>query len=297
MGGNIIVRLNRYQKERFPLLILFFTTGIIFLSSYALLFITKPTLNDWILLILGNIIALIFLFHIRVLDEKRDFLDDNKWHKNRPIQKGLISLKELSIIDYIMLLIAVVILIFINRKSLLFFILGLIFVFFASNDFFIRKYIIKRIVLYHLLNSFQMIILLFFIYYWISSTIKFDYVILLHMIMVYGCIFLVEVIRKVSPSKNLEYKQDSYISSLGRIGTFLLLILIISVIYASYVLLLNFLSIGIIYHIIGILLFVLVMIFLIIYFFRLNKTNLKLLELFSLIYYLGMNLLLFIPLF
>lgn len=42
-----------------------------------------------------------FLLHIRIIDENRDKDIDDAFHKDRPVQRGLISIKQLNTIGFI----------------------------------------------------------------------------------------------------------------------------------------------------------------------------------------------------
>src|SRR3989344_1881307 len=51
--------------------------------------------------LLLSLVYLLFLFHLRVLDEFKDFNYDSIHHKNRPVQKGLVTLGQLAIIGIV----------------------------------------------------------------------------------------------------------------------------------------------------------------------------------------------------
>lgn len=286
--NSLLSRFNEYQKERFPFAVLIFTTGIIILSSYAVINQEFHLFTFFLTLFF----SLSFLFHIRVKDEERDFFDDSKYHKQRPIQKGIINLSELKCIDYSLLVISIILLIIGFKKALPIFLIGLVFIFFSSKDFFIRKKIINKPILYHLLNSIQMIILIFFIYLIINPNFKLNNLIIIHIIFVQLCIFLIEVVRKIKPSENQENLNDSYLSKLGiKKLKYLLLILFLSM-FLTFIIIITTIKSNLLIISIS-----LISLFICMYWLFGNINKIKIQNMLlscSLIYYLLLNLLIFI---
>ena len=283
---NLIKRFNIYQKERFPLSILIFTTGTIILSSYGII-MQELNLIKFLMLLF---ISLSYLFHIRVNDDIRDFKDDSKFHKKRPVQNKLISLKELKLLDYLFILISTILILLFFSNALIYFGLGLLFIFFAGKDFFIRKYIINKPILYHFLNSIQMIIIMLFIYESIQK-IRIDNLLIIHLIFIQLCIFLLEIVRKIKPEKNKKIAYSSYLAFLGHKKIKYLLISIALLMFISFAIILNIIKSNIIFYFVSI-------VFLIILLCSIqkisDKTNNKHILLTSLAYYIILNLLIFL---
>ena len=78
-----------YQVERFPSIIILISCFVVALSSGAVI-LGEDIFNRINLVIIVSISSFIFLFHIRVLDEYRDYKFDFKYHLNRPIQRGIV---------------------------------------------------------------------------------------------------------------------------------------------------------------------------------------------------------------
>lgn len=97
-------RFYAYTKERFPLL----SHGLLIISYYSsnsLLaqVLTEPEEGleyDWGSL-MGAFVVLCFFFHLRVFDEHKDFEADSKHYPNRILQRGLITLRQLTIIGVV----------------------------------------------------------------------------------------------------------------------------------------------------------------------------------------------------
>jgi 4-hydroxybenzoate polyprenyltransferase len=293
MGNkSLLHRFNIYQQERFPLAVLIFTTLAVVLSSYAILY-SKISLHTYAILI-ATFSGLSYVFHIRVMDEKRDYQDDKIFFKNRPIFRGIITLRELFWLDIIGLIVSLILTAFISIKALILFVFGLVFIYIASEDFFIRKHIIKKMIIYHFLNSIQMIILQFSIYFFFVSRLKFNKIIFAHVIFVQFCIFLVEVVRKSGTTKNKEYAIDSYFSKYGKKKLFFILLIIDIIIFLSFFLLSKFMYQDILIFICGFFFFLLFICMIIIYYLCADNVNYRSIKLYSILYYIIMNLLIFV---
>src|SRR3989338_5769586 len=96
MKKAFLSRFNRYQLERFPFAVLTFTTFAVVAISFAIsLPATDSLLHHATAIIIGTLTGLLFLFHMRVSDDHKDNWFDATYHKNRPIQAGIIKLYEI----------------------------------------------------------------------------------------------------------------------------------------------------------------------------------------------------------
>lgn len=80
-----------FQGERIPLIIM----AAIALSITA----AVARANDqfqWYLVIIATLMVILYFLQIRLADEPKDFEHDNKYYPDRPVQRGVITLKELS---------------------------------------------------------------------------------------------------------------------------------------------------------------------------------------------------------
>ena len=150
----------QYLRERFPIvsLSLFsFITALAINSSFEV--------HNYIKVFCVALIYLLFLFHLRVLDEFKDYQYDNKNHKDRPIQRGLISLsfiKTIGVINFVLLssialLVSSIYVFLLCMVSLLY--TGLMF-----KEFFISDYLRKRPVFYLISHEIVLIPLYLFFY-------------------------------------------------------------------------------------------------------------------------------------
>ncbi len=92
---SLAERLWEYQAERFPLfkhgaLIVAFGTSAVCVS--ALLRGGSPA---WGAMVVAVVALMCFFMQLRVADEHKDHLEDTKYRPERPVPRGLVSLKEL----------------------------------------------------------------------------------------------------------------------------------------------------------------------------------------------------------
>ena len=98
--SSLAKRLWIYQKERFPLGILTITTAAVLASTFAVLEWTGYyDIPLWKYVALG-VAGLSFMLHTRIIDEIRDKEVDDVYHPHRPVQRGLVSIRELTVLGY-----------------------------------------------------------------------------------------------------------------------------------------------------------------------------------------------------
>jgi 4-hydroxybenzoate polyprenyltransferase len=96
-----LARMRAYMRERFPLfghvlLIISYYSSNQFLAR-ALVDPGEPmqyTLRS----LLGALTLLFFFFHLRVFDEHKDFAEDSRFHPQRVLQRGVVTLAELRVL-------------------------------------------------------------------------------------------------------------------------------------------------------------------------------------------------------
>lgn len=234
---NLIKRFNLYQKERFPLAVLIFTTAAVILSSAAVA-IPKGTnvFNNLSILIVSFITLILFMFHIRVLDEYKDYRFDSEFHGDRPVQKGLISLKELLILNVIGLFIQVAINLFISPTAFLFWLAAFAYTIIAGNEFFMGKWIKKKFFIYNLLNLLQLLFLQFYLYEMIEPSFSFrNELLTIHFIFVLFNVGVLEFGRKLKAKEEETEGRDTYSSRLGIKGASSVFMVICLIVYGLFV--------------------------------------------------------------
>ncbi len=87
-----------YQWERLPLLPLILM-GLV--SNAAVM--KAADVFSWTRLLAGTVLVTAYLLQIRFADEPKDFEHDNKFYPSRPVQRGVITLRELTMLRNIMI--------------------------------------------------------------------------------------------------------------------------------------------------------------------------------------------------
>lgn len=93
-ASNLLSRLWIYQAERFPLgktalLLGVFSSASISLSAHLA---DRPLPSAWTFLAIW-FVAIVFFFQLRAADEFKDLEDDGRYRAERPIPRGLVSLR------------------------------------------------------------------------------------------------------------------------------------------------------------------------------------------------------------
>ncbi|TGX56159.1 manganese transporter permease [Sphingomonas gei] len=93
-GLGVLARLNLYQRERFPLmrtslLVLIFSAASVSVSAHLA---GRPP-APWFHYAAAFVVTLSFFFQLRVLDEIKDGDDDRRYRPERPIPRGLVTLR------------------------------------------------------------------------------------------------------------------------------------------------------------------------------------------------------------
>lgn len=152
----LLTRLWVFQSERAPiygvLIMALVTCGAIY--NFA----DSPPRNY---LTAAAIVAL-YLLQIRTADEKKDFEHDNKYHPNRPVQRGIVTLGELAVVNKIC--IAGQLLLFASFWNKRIFVLGLIsqgYAVLTKKEFFVREWIRNHFFIYYVTHYMQLVILFY----------------------------------------------------------------------------------------------------------------------------------------
>lgn len=80
-----------FQNERIPLIVM----AAIALSLTAAVARVNGNFH-WTRVVIASSLVILYFLQIRLADEPKDYEHDNKYYPNRPVQRGVITLKELS---------------------------------------------------------------------------------------------------------------------------------------------------------------------------------------------------------
>lgn len=206
-SNSLLARLWQYQKERFPLVIILFTSFAVILSTYA---VSDGKSSSHIAAYLTTIF---YMAHIRILDEFKDFQHDLEHYPERPLPRGLVSKRELWGLFYLLVVTEIVLNIFFNTTTGLFlFLLAFCYTLLAGKEFFLVAWLRPRLLLYNTIHFFQLILLQIYLYatYWSVPT----HLMITHLGLSVLATFLIELARKMRPIGQ-DRARDSYSWRLG----------------------------------------------------------------------------------
>lgn len=143
MPRPLYKRLYVYQKERFPLAVHF---PLISAFCFSVIGYSSACQMKEGLIPLWQIMCCIFtnfvlFFLLRVADEHKDNADDMLYRKYLPVPRGLVSLKELRMVAYPLLIIVTLINIIWFAKLLPFYLLMMVYLLLMRYEFFIPEWL------------------------------------------------------------------------------------------------------------------------------------------------------------
>lgn len=219
-----IKRLYTYQKERFPLsqyilFILLYYGGFLALN----MFLAGTDFHFSHIHVIGYFTVLLIFLQIRLLDEIKDFKTDSAYMPERPVQRGVISIKEIKLMIGIVTAIIMIINIPLGSANIIITAFIELFLFVMTREFFIGKYIEKNRIIYASLHMLAMpVISVYIINHAGALNISFpSYVLVLGT--AYLCGFIIEIGRKIYIPQHEREGMDTYSKLLGARGAAILL--------------------------------------------------------------------------
>ena len=144
-----------FQYERVPLLIL----AIMGVSlTYAITKLSDAV--DWNSVVIASSMIVLYFLQIRLADEPKDFEHDNKHYPQRPVQRGLITLRELAYLKNIVIVAFLILAVAVGSWAVL--ILAIIqqgYSFLTRKEFFLREWLRKHFLTYQFSHYVQLLIL------------------------------------------------------------------------------------------------------------------------------------------
>lgn len=178
--------------------------------------------------LLSSVALFFFLLRLRIFDEFKDFEHDLKHYSERPLQRGLISKKELIKILVPVLLIEVIIAYLSGFDGFVLFIFASGYSFLMLKEFYIQNWLKSHFTVY----IFSHEILLFPLFFYICAINGFKIelfgnVLFWFLVVCVGSLmFLLEITRKVRPKEHEVASRDTYTAQYGIWNTSIALIVI-----------------------------------------------------------------------
>ena len=148
--ASFLKRIYQYQKERFP----FIAHGVL-ISAFTFSAISFSRISrgesgfigvmDYLI---GVFITLSFFFLVRIFDEFKDKEEDALYRKYLPVPRGLISLKELKLIGWLVAISQLVVISFFQPQMIYLYGIVLFYLCLMGVEFFVPRWLKKRHLLY-----------------------------------------------------------------------------------------------------------------------------------------------------
>jgi hypothetical protein len=193
------------------MIILAFSLFPAILSSGAVLVAHPPILRAAMALIA----SILYLLHIRVIDEHRDFHHDNTHHTHRPVQTGVISKEELGKIDIVAVIILIGIAAFSGTYALGLAFVMLFYSYLAGKEFFFGEKIRQYFFFYNVVNLVQMLLMQLFVYAVFVGAFSFNRLVLAHFLFTTVGTITFEFVRKLKVPGDDGTGKDTYTWHLG----------------------------------------------------------------------------------
>lgn len=200
-----------YQKERFPIVILGLSFLPAILSSGAIV----ATQVELKFVLTALIVSIAYLLHVRIIDEFRDYEHDLKHHKERPVSSGIISLKELKVIDWLAIVAIPLASLYSSPEALLIAVAMLFYSYFARREFFLGLQFRRYFYLYNAVNLVQMLLLQILVYTIANPTFSFTTLVTVHFLFTTTGTIIFEFLRKVKSPGDDGTGKDTYTWFLG----------------------------------------------------------------------------------
>lgn len=205
--------LYRYQKERFPIFILGLSFLPAILSSGAV--VTRTGSIHFTFVILALVISLTYLLHVRIIDEFRDYDHDVRHHNDRPVPRGIVTLGELRIVNWVVIVLVIGSAAYAGSQTFAMATVMLLYSFLARNEFFLGMWLRKHFFVYNAVNLVQMLLLQVLVYTLADETFHFTSLILVHFLFTASGTIIFEFLRKVKTPGQDGTGQDTYTWFLG----------------------------------------------------------------------------------
>ena len=236
MRKNIVIRFYQYLIERFPpkdfvpLSVVFAVTGGLAVQIYI-----GHDLHKIFALSSGFLAFFLFLLRLRLFDEFKDFEHDAQYYPDRPVQRGLITLKELTVFIFIVLGIETFLAFINGRLAVIIFFIAVFYSLLMFKEFFVSDWLRKHFTVY--IASHEILVFPVFFYLFALNGMRLEHFREMYfwflVIFLGGQMFLLEVARKIRP-KELEVGScDTYTAQYG-IGGASALLIFLSVIIAGF---------------------------------------------------------------
>lgn len=214
-----MLRIVQYLRERFPpVLAVFLSAGYAVYLVGILARVGGEVGNMLATIVLVGASFLFLLLRQRVLDEFKDFRHDSKNYVNRPLQRGLITKRQLAVMGVLAFAGEIGMVFLISPMALIYYIPVLIFSFLMAKEFFVGKWLKTRQTAYFI--SHQSVYILLAVWACLTFRVEFSFYAVLAVVAVVCVMAGAEIVRKYEVRKDARGKavNDTYITMWGLAG-------------------------------------------------------------------------------
>jgi 4-hydroxybenzoate polyprenyltransferase len=139
-----------YQRERFPL----FANGALIAAfsfcavSLSRLLRHEPGWPDWRAALVAFVSSLAFFLQLRIADEFKDYEEDARHRPYRPVQRGLVTLRELAWLFVLLVAVQLALALWLDPRLLALLVVTWAYLAAMSKEFFAADWLRRRPVLY-----------------------------------------------------------------------------------------------------------------------------------------------------
>lgn len=231
MCGNKTIQIFRqYFNERFSIgkflfLSFIFGISISFFSQYFVF----GYLKFYISILYVTVALFLFLLRLRLWDEIKDHKHDKLYYPNRPIARGLIPVKYLWFLSYLVLLVELAISVSGGIISFVFFLILLGYSFLMLKEFLAGEWLRSKFTMYIITHELSVVPLFFYLislnFLPFRDIFKGNFFYLF--VFCLGCeTFLIEIARKIRVRRDENISRDTYIAQYGKEKTTILIFLL-----------------------------------------------------------------------
>ena len=218
-----VARLRAYMRERFPLfghvlLIISYFSSNQFLAK-VLTYPDEP-MHYTVRSLYGSLTLLFFFFHLRVFDEHKDFAEDSRFHPQRVLQRGVITLAELRVLAAIAIVAEIILAALAGAAALTAWFVAFVFSLLMLKEFFAKEWLKRHFLVYATSHMLLMPLLSLMIFSFATGRMPWQAppVFWLYAFVGFFVTFNVEVSRKIRAPEDEIEGLDSYSKIFGTYG-------------------------------------------------------------------------------
>ncbi len=216
-SSNLLTRFKMYTDERFPFLatavfVLLFSFNSFYLFD-ALNLNTKVVFS--IPMLLGYLTMFLVFFHLRLMDEFKDYKDDVRAYPERILSRGIIQLKDFKLILSYFFVFEIAMNLYLGQRHFYAWLIVFVYSLLMYKEFFVGEWLEKRLTLYLISHQLILPMMAFYMFSIVSQGDFFATSNIWATIFIASLSFYYEIARKTWSKDREQAGADSYTSVWG----------------------------------------------------------------------------------